>query len=112
MSKQTICKGDKVTIIRGEGATHIDPETQKAVICTVLQVDRLKQRALLDIPRPKQKRAEKQKPVRGVEIWKTARYNPKTGEAGGLKIVKRPIHLSNLQLVEKGPRREFKTKEE
>jgi ribosomal protein L24 len=111
MSKQTICKGDKVIIIRGEGATHLDPETQKPVVCTVLKVDRGENQALLDMPRPKTRGAEKQKPIRGVEQWKTARYNPKTGEAGGLKVVKRPVHLSNLQLVEKRPAREFKVKE-
>ena len=111
MSKTTICRGDKVIIIRGEGATHVDPETQKPMVCTVLKVDRAKGRALLDMPRPKARRAEKQKPIRGVEQWKTARYNPKTGEAGGLKIMKRPVHMSSLQLVEKAPAREYKTKE-
>jgi ribosomal protein L24 len=111
MVKTKICKGDKVIIIRGEGATALDPETGKPVLCTVLKVDRDKGRALLDMPHPRAKRAERQKPIRGVEQWKTARYNPKTGEAGGLKIVKRPIHLSNLQVVEKAPAREFKTKE-
>jgi hypothetical protein len=47
-----------------------------------------------------------------VEQWKTVRYNPKTGEAGGLKVEKRPVHLSNLRLVEKGPQREFGKDEE
>jgi hypothetical protein len=46
-------------------------------------------------------------PLRGVEVWKTVRYDAKSGEAGGLKIVRRPVHVSNVKVVEKGPRREF-----
>ena len=107
MIKTKICKGDKVNIIRGEGANASDEETQQPVLCTVLEIDRQKGRALIDMPRPKAKKAERQRPLRGVEQWKTARYNPKTGEAGGLKVVKRPIHVSNLKVVEKGPRQEF-----
>src|SRR5579864_6462156 len=101
MFKTKICKGDKVVIIRGDGARHIDKDTNQPAVCTVIKVDRIKGTALLDIPHPKTKKAERQKPMMGVEQWKTARYNPKTGEAGGLKIVKRPIHVSNLQIVEK-----------
>ena len=56
------------------------------------------------------KRTEKPTPVRGVEQWKTARYNQKTGEAGGLKIMKRPIHISNVKVVEKGPPHEHAQK--
>jgi ribosomal protein L24 len=108
MVKTEICKGDKVIVIRGEGANAIDEMTKKPLVCTVLKIDRRKGRALIDMPHPKAKRKEREKPLRGVEQWKTARYNSKTGEAGGLKIVKRPIHVSNLQVVEKGPRREFK----
>ncbi len=107
MIKISICKGDKVIIIRGEGANVKDPVTQQPVVCTVLKMNRERGRALLDMPRPKARKGEGQKPVRGVEQWKTARYNPKTGEAGGLKITKRPVHVSNLKLVEKGARREF-----
>ena len=105
--KTRICKGDKVVIIRGEGSNAIDPDTKKPVICTVLKVDRVKGRVVIDMPRPKTKKGEAQKPMRGVEIWKTARYNPKTGEAGGLKIMKRPIHISNLEVIEKAPKKEF-----
>jgi ribosomal protein L24 len=105
MIKTKICKGDKVHIIKGEGSNLVDPETKKPQLCTVLKVDRIKGRLLLDVPKGK-KRGEKQTPVRGVEQWKTARYNSKTGEAGGLKIMKRPIHISNVQVVEKGPRHE------
>ena len=106
MLKTRICKGDKVVIIRGEGSRFVDQETNQRPVCTVLEVNRNKGHALIDIPH-RTKRGERQKPVRGVEQWKTARYNSKTGEAGGLKVVKRPIALSNLQVVEKGPRREF-----
>jgi len=61
------------------------------------------------MPRIKEKKKkDRETPRRGVEQWKTARYNSKTGEAGGLKIVKKPVHVSNLQVVEKGPQREFK----
>src|SRR3954471_19933344 len=107
MIKTSICKGDKVVIIKGEGSNAIDPETNKPRVCTVIKVDRVKGRALIDMPRPKTKKAEKQMPQRGVEQWKTARYNAKTGEAGGLKVVKRPVHVSNLKVVEKGQRKEF-----
>jgi ribosomal protein L24 len=107
MVKTTIGKGDKVVILRGEGSGVLDETTKKRVVCTVLEVDRVKGRALLEMPRPKAKRGERQTPLRGVEQWKTARYNQKTGEAGGLKIAKRPVHLSNLRVVEQAPRREF-----
>jgi ribosomal protein L24 len=107
MIKTKICKGDKVMVIKGEGANAIDEATKKPVICTVIKVDRVKGRALIEMPRPKGKKGERVTPLRGVEQWKTARYNPKTGEAGGLKIMKRPVHVSNLQVVEKAPKREF-----
>jgi ribosomal protein L24 len=105
--KTKICKGDKVVIIKGEGANAIDRETKQPLVGTVMEVDRLSGRAVVDMPHTRAKRGEREKPLRGVEQWKTARYNQKTGEAGGLKIVKRPIHVSNLKVVEKGPRREF-----
>src|SRR5690349_2480253 len=108
MIKTSICKGDKVIVIKGEGANAIDKATKKPPVCTVIKVDRTKGRALIEMPRGKEeKKGERQKPMRGVEQWKTARYNPKTGEAGGLKIVKRPVHVSNLEVVEKAPKREF-----
>jgi ribosomal protein L24 len=106
MIKTKICKGDKVRIIRGEGRLTVD-EKGKPVLCTVLSVDRSSGRAVLEVPRPKAKRGEREKPTRGLEVWKTVRYNAKSGEAGGLKIVKRPIHVSNLQVVEKAPPREY-----
>jgi len=107
MIKTKICKGDKVVIVKGEGSNYVDETTKQPVVCTVLKVDRITGRALLDVPQGKAKRGEKQKARRGVELWKTSRYNPKTGEAGGLKVIKRPIHVSSLKVVEKGPRREF-----
>ena len=107
MAKSAICKGDKVIIVRGAGSNAVDEATQKPVLCTVLKVDRGKGSALLEMPHPRRKSGERQTPLPGVEQWKTARYNPKTGEAGGLKVEKRPVHLSNLKLVEKGPQREF-----
>jgi len=108
--KTRICKGDKVVIIKGERAHDIDETTQKAPICTVLKVDRIKGTLVIEMPRPKTKKNEKVTPLRGIEQWKTTRYNPKTGEAGGLKIMKRPIHVSNVQVVEKAPKREFSSK--
>ncbi len=75
MIKTKICRGDKVEIIKGEGANIVDPETKKAQLCTVIKVDRVKGTVLLDVPKGK-KRAEKPTPVRGVEQWKTARYKP------------------------------------
>ena len=107
MIKTKICKGDKVVVIKGEGANAIDEATKKPVICTVIKVDRVKGRVFIEMPRPKAKKGERITPLRGIEQWKTARYNPKTGEAGGLKIMKRPVHVSNLQVVEKAPKREF-----
>jgi len=112
MAKSAICKGDKVFIVRGAGSNAVDEVTKKPVLCTVLKVDRGKNRALLEMPHPRRKGGERQTPLRGVEQWKTVRYNPKTGEAGGLKVEKRPVHLSNLRLVEKGPQREFGKDEE
>ena len=106
MIKTKICKGDKVKIIRGEGKLQADDKGEPK-LCTVLKVDRIKGRVWLEIPRPKTRRGEREMPVRGVEVWKTVRYDAKSGEAGGLKIVKRSIHVSNVKLVEKGPRREF-----
>ena len=108
MIKTKICKGDKVIIIRGEGANALDETTKKQPLCTVIKVDRITGRVLIEMPRSKkEKKGERQVPLRGVEQWKTARYNAKTGEAGGLKIMKRPIHVSNLEIVEKAPAREF-----
>lgn len=111
MIKTKICKGDKVVIIRGAAAGIIDPDTKKPLVCEVLSVDRVKGRAVVNMPRIKSKKKEKEKeretPRKGIEVWKTARYNPKTGEAGGLKIMKRPIHVSNLEVVEAAPKREF-----
>ena len=107
MVKTNISKGDKVVILRGEGSNAIDEGTKKPVVCTVLKVDRNTGRALIDMPHPKTKKGERQAPLRGVESWKTTRYNAKTGEAGGLKIIKRPIHVSNLKVVEKAPKKEF-----
>ena len=109
MIKTKICKGDKVVIIKGEGSNLEDQETKKPQLCTVLKVDRIKGTVLLDVPKGK-KRGEKLTPVRGVEQWKTARYNQKTGEAGGLKIMKRPIHISNVKVIEKAPPHEHATK--
>lgn len=111
MFKTKICKGDKVIVIRGDASRFIDETTKKPLVGTVLVVDRITGRAMIDLPRAKkEKKGERLTPVKGVEQWKTARYNPKTGEAGGLKISKRPIHVSNLQVVEKAPKREFGNK--
>ncbi|HEY3319971.1 MAG TPA: hypothetical protein VGP72_05865 [Planctomycetota bacterium] len=107
MIKTKICKGDKVVVIKGEGANVMDEATKKPAICTVLEVNRMTGRALLEVPHPKTRKAERQVPVRGVEQWKTARYNQKTGEAGGLKVVKRPVHVSSLKVVEAAPKRQF-----
>ncbi len=107
MIKTKICKGDKVRIIKGEGANAIDETTKQPPVCTVLKVDRNTGRALIEMPHPKTRRGERTTPLRGVEQWKTARYNQKTGEAGGLKIIKRPIHVSSLEIVEPAPKREF-----
>lgn len=102
MVKTKICRGDKVVVIRGAARGAVDAEN-KPVVCTVLKVDRQKGLALLEMPRPRAKRGEREKPLRGIEVWKTVRYNPQSGEAGGLKLIKRPIHVSNLKIVEKGP---------
>ena len=108
MIKTRVCKGDKVIIIRGAASVAIDPDTKKPPVCTVLKVDRAKGLALIDMPRARDmKKKERETPRKGVEQWKTARYNPKTGEAGGLKIVKKPVHVSNLKVVEKAPLRQF-----
>ncbi len=103
MTKTKICKGDKVVILSGSAHGALD-DKGKPVVCSVLKVDRIKGTALVEMPRPKTKRGEREKPLRGVEHWKTVRYNPQSGEAGGLKIIKRPIHVSNLKIVEKGQR--------
>ncbi|MCZ7647377.1 MAG: hypothetical protein M5U26_19320 [Planctomycetota bacterium] len=103
MIKTDIHKGDKVKIVSGEGRNALDEKGQP-LLCTVLQVDRIKGRAILEVPKKRAKRGEKEKPLRGLEQWKTVRYNPKSGEAGGLKIVKRPVALSNLEVVEAGSR--------
>ncbi|MCW8130034.1 MAG: hypothetical protein KIS92_06775 [Planctomycetota bacterium] len=110
MVKTEICKGDKVQFVSGYGRNYVDEKTKKPVVCTVLKVDRIKGLAVLDMPRQKAKRGEQEKPRKGVEVWKTVRYNPKSGEAGGLKIQKRPVHVSNLKIVEKAERREFGAK--
>jgi ribosomal protein L24 len=108
MFKSKVCKGDKVIIIKGSAAQAIDPDTKQPLVCTVLKMDRSTGRALLDVPRTRDaKKKERETPRKGVEQWKTARYNQKTGEAGGLKVVKKPVHVSNLKIVEKGPARQF-----
>ena len=100
-----IKKGDKVVIIRGEGRNAVD-DKGKQVVCAVLQVDKRKGLAFLEVPKPKTRRGEREKPQRGLEQWKTVRYNPQSGEAGGLKIRKKPVHVSNLKVVEAAPKRE------
>ena len=112
MIKTKICKGDKVVVIRGDASRFIDETTKKPLVCTVLQVDRVKGRALIDMPHPKkkEKKGQREEPMKGVEQWKTARYNPKTGEAGGLKVMKRSVHVSNLKVVEAAPKREYGNK--
>lgn len=107
MIKTKINKGDKVVIIKGEGARWMEEDGKTQRTCTVLKVDRIKGTLILDMPHGKAKKSERPTPLRGVEQWKTARYNQKTGEAGGLKIVKKPIHVSKVKVVEKGPRKEF-----
>jgi ribosomal protein L24 len=107
MIKTEICKGDKVELIAGFGRNYEDEKSKKPVQCTVIKVDRVKGYALLEMPRQKAKRGEQDKPRKGVEVWKTVRYNPKSGEAGGLKILKRPVHISNLKVVEKAPKRQY-----
>ena len=102
MVKTKICKGDKVVVIKGAARLAKDANHQP-VVCTVIKVDRQKGLALLEMPRPRAKRGERDKPLRGIELWKTVRYNPQSGEAGGLKLIKRPVHVSNLKIVEKGP---------
>jgi ribosomal protein L24 len=104
MVKTKVCKGDKVMVIRGDLRTKRDEKGQP-LIGTVLQVDRDKGVVWLEMPKPKTKRGEKEKPLKGLEVWKSVRYNPQKGEAGGLKIIKRPIPVCNLKVVEKGPRR-------
>ena len=105
MIKTKICKGDKVIIRKGEGR-HFEESKGKPQPCLVLKVDRIKGRVIIELPRPKAKKGERETPMRGVESWKTVRYNPKSGEAGGLKIIKKSIHVSNVVVVEKGKRRE------
>jgi hypothetical protein len=108
MIKTDICKGDKVVFVRGAAASAIDPETKKPLVCTVMKVDRIKGRVLLDMPRVKdRKKKDRETPRKGVEVWKTARYNQKTGEAGGLKIIKRPVNVSNLKVVEAAPKKQY-----
>jgi hypothetical protein len=108
MIKTSICKGDKVVFVRGSAAGAMDPETKKPLLCTVMKVDRVKGRVLLEMPRVKdKKKKDRETPRKGVEVWKTARYNPKTGEAGGLKIIKKPVHVSVLKVVEAAPKKQF-----
>lgn len=102
MVKTKVCKGDKVVIIRGAGRAAVDAGNNP-VVCSVIKVDRQKGYALLEMPRPKAKRGQRDEPMLGVELWKTVRYNPQSGEAGGLKLIKKPVHVSNLKIVEKGP---------
>ena len=109
MDSTQIGKGDKVVIVRGEGRNLVD-EKNKPLVCSVLQVNRSKGHVLLEVPRAKTKRGEKEKPVRGAEVWKTVRYNPKSGEAGGLKIIKRPVRCANVRVVEQGPRKDWSAK--
>lgn len=103
MIKTKICKGDKVVVISGSARGMTD-DKGKPLACAVLQVDRIKGLAWVDMPRARAKRGERETPRRGIEQWKTVRYNPQSGEAGGLKIIRRPIHVSNLKVVEQGPR--------
>jgi ribosomal protein L24 len=111
MIKTKICKGDKVIFIRGAASEAIDPDTKKPLVCTVMKVDRVHGTVLIEMPRVKEKKKkDRETPRKGVEQWKTARYNPKTGEAGGLKIMKKPVSVSNLRIVEAAPKKEYGVK--
>lgn len=95
----TIRKNDKIVLRRGEAAYSLRQPDGMPVQGTVLEVNRAKGTVLVEFPRPKVPRGEKEKPIRGVEVYKTVRYNPRLGEMGGLKLVKRPIPLCNVALV-------------
>ncbi|MCX7803571.1 MAG: hypothetical protein N3A38_00125 [Planctomycetota bacterium] len=95
----TIRKNDRIVLRRGEAAHYLRGPDGKPAQGTVIEVDRARGTALVEFPRPKTPRGEKEKPIRGVEVYKTVRYNPRLGEMGGLKIEKRPIPLCNLALV-------------
>jgi len=106
MLKTKVRKGDKVIVFRGE-FRHQRGQDHKPLVGSVLAVDRGKGVALIEMPRPAQRRGERGDRRRGLEVWKTARYNAQKGEQGGLKVTKRPIHVSNLKVVERGPGREW-----
>jgi ribosomal protein L24 len=98
--KTLIRKNDKVVVIAGAAAVLLRrKDNGESIPCTVVQVDRTKSVAFLEAPKTERPAGGRELPRVGVELWKTVRYNQSAGEAGGLKIVKKPIHLSNLALV-------------
>jgi ribosomal protein L24 len=106
MVKTEIRKGDRVRVFRG-AARLLKDEKGQPLVGTVLSVDRSTGRAQVELPHPKPKGGAQETPLPGVETWKSVRYNAKRGEAGGFKIVKRGVHVSNLKVVEKGKPRQF-----
>lgn len=100
--KTLIRKGDQVAVIRGEAKnlaqTGKDGATTPAV-ATVDRIDRKRGKVWLrmDLNR-EQDGMGRQKPLRGLEVYKNIKFNPQTNEPGGTRVAPRGIQLSNVQL--------------
>lgn len=101
--KTLIRKGDQVAVIRGEGKNLVQKDkktgAESAAIATVDRIDRRRGKVWLrvDLERT-QDSMGRQKPLRGIEIYKNIKFNPQTNEPGGTRVVARGLQISNVQL--------------
>ena len=101
--KTLIRKGDQVAVIRGEGRTTLvetgKDAVEKQVFATVDRIDRRRGKVFLRTPLERaQDSMGRQKPLRGIEVYKNIKFNPQTNEPGGTRVVPRGIQLSCVQL--------------
>ncbi|MFH1377184.1 MAG: hypothetical protein ABIH86_00340 [Planctomycetota bacterium] len=94
--------GDHVMVISGE-ARNIVTETGGAKrLATVAAVDRIKGKVRLvfdDLARETDAN-RREVPIRGIESYKSYRFNPQADEPGGLRPKSRWIDISNVGLVD------------
>ncbi|MGH7144730.1 MAG: hypothetical protein ACREJ2_11480 [Planctomycetota bacterium] len=101
--KTLIRKGDQVAVIRGEARNLVQTEKKggesKPAVATVDRIDRKRGRVWLRVELERQQDSMgRQKPVRGLEVYKNVKFNPQNNEPGGTRVVPRAIELSNIQL--------------
>ena len=94
--------GDKVVVISGEARNVVTESGDDKRQATVVAIDRVKGKVRLTFEDLRRETDEQRRevPVRGIETFKTHRFNPQADEPGGLRPKARWIDLSNIALVD------------